>query len=70
MKLHEILITINLQVEEYIYNFFSIFIFFHIYLKIHCEDCQDNGSVPRDKGKNLDNVKNNIELLHNHFIYW
>jgi hypothetical protein len=28
MKLHEILITINLKVEEHIYKFFSIFNFF------------------------------------------
>jgi hypothetical protein len=31
---------INLKIEEYIYNFF--FIFFCIYLKVHCQSCQNN----------------------------
>jgi hypothetical protein len=42
MKLHEILMTIDLKVEEHIYKKFSIFIYFCIYLKIHCEGCQNN----------------------------
>jgi hypothetical protein len=35
---NEILITINLQVEDHIYKVFLFLIFFHIYLKIHCQD--------------------------------
>jgi hypothetical protein len=36
IKLYEILMTINLKIEEYIYKKNSIFNFFYIYLKIHC----------------------------------
>jgi hypothetical protein len=43
MKLYEILMTINLKVEEYIYNFFSIFkSFFCIYLEVHYQGYQNN----------------------------
>jgi hypothetical protein len=35
--------TINLNVEKHIYNFFFIFkIFFCIYLEVHCQGCQNN----------------------------
>jgi hypothetical protein len=40
IKLHEILITINLKVEEHIYKKF-IFKFFYIYLEIHCQSYQN-----------------------------
>jgi hypothetical protein len=38
IKLYEILMTINLKLEEHIYNFFSIF---YIYLEVYCQGCQN-----------------------------
>jgi hypothetical protein len=43
MKLHKILITINLKVEKYIHKIFFLFLnFFNIYLKIHYQKYQNN----------------------------
>jgi hypothetical protein len=45
MKLHEILMNINLNVEEHIYNIFLFLRFFYIYLEIYCQSCQNNPFV-------------------------
>jgi hypothetical protein len=34
--------TINIKVEKHIYKCFSIFKIFYIYLKVHCQGCQNN----------------------------
>jgi hypothetical protein len=42
MKLHEICMTINLKVEEYIYKFLFIYLFIYIFLEIHYQNYQNN----------------------------